>query len=107
LNFKGPLNFNVLINLLDRHIKNAHTEKKPKKEKQPKSKSKSEEGEGIFKEKLTGINCPYCNKFLTSRHSLNDHIRVKHSFIDFEDMYLCDVSKTFNMLLTLSNKIQF
>lgn len=105
MNFKGPLNFYKLINLLDRHIKNTHTEKKSKKVKQ--SKSKSEEGEGIFKEKLAGINCPYCNKFLTSRHSLNDHIRVKHSFIDFKDMYLCDVSKTIKLLLTLSYKIQF
>ncbi|CAG9805431.1 unnamed protein product [Chironomus riparius] len=74
---------------LNRHIKNAHTKKNSKKEKQ--AKAKNEEDEGIFNEKLTGINCQYCNKFLTSRHSLNDHIRVRHSFIDFKDMYLCDI----------------
>lgn len=47
----------------------------------------------MFKEKLIGLNCPYCLKFLTSKHSLNDHIRVKHEFVRFDERFLCDVSE--------------
>ena len=63
------------------------------KRKETKQRTKSEKHEEeIFKEKLIGLNCPYCNKFLTSKHSLHDHIRVKHEYINYSERFLCDVS---------------
>lgn len=75
---------------LNRHIKSYHLKQAKKKEKRSKAKSRME-GDEIFKEKLIGLNCPYCNKFLTSKHSLNDHIRVRHEFINFSERFLCDI----------------
>lgn len=76
---------------LNRHIKSFHLKHvKGKKEKSSKPKHQTE-GDEIFKEKLVGLNCPYCNKFLTSKHSLNDHIRVRHEFINYSERFLCDI----------------
>lgn len=75
---------------LNRHIKSYHLRQVKKKEKRSKPKLRID-GEEIFKEKLVGLNCPYCNKFLTSKHSLNDHIRVRHEFINFSERFLCDI----------------
>lgn len=74
---------------LNRHIKSFHMNIK-KEEKRSKGKPRID-GEDIFKEKLAGLNCPYCNKFLTSKHSLNDHIRVRHEYINFSERFLCDI----------------
>lgn len=77
---------------LNRHIKSFHL-RQVNKEKRPKNGVRSDriDGDEIFKEKLVGLNCPYCNKFLTSKHSLNDHIRVRHEFINFSERFLCDI----------------
>lgn len=58
------------------------------KEKKEKITVKTEE---VLDVKLTGLKCPYCPKYLTSKHSLNDHIKVKHEFINISDRFLCDV----------------
>ena len=75
---------------LNRHIKSYHLRQVKKKEKRSKPKLRID-GDEIFKEKLVGLNCPYCNKFLTSKHSLNDHIRVRHEFINYSERFLCDI----------------
>lgn len=75
---------------LNRHIKSYHLRQLNKKEKRTKPKLRFD-GDEIFKEKLVGLNCPYCNKFLTSKHSLNDHIRVRHEFINYSERFLCDI----------------
>lgn len=76
-----------------RHIKNYHL--KQTQSVVPLSNAKNvsrlPDGEEIFKKKLFGLNCPYCNKFLTSKHSLSDHIRVRHEFINFSERFLCDI----------------
>lgn len=83
---------------LNRHIKSYHIKDGKKKEKCSKVKSKFE-GDEIFKEKLVGLNCPYCNKFLTSKHSLNDHIRVRHEYINYSERFLCDICGKGSFLL--------
>lgn len=86
---------------LNRHIKSYHLRQVKKKEKRSKPKPKID-GEEIFKEKLVGLNCPYCNKFLTSKHSLNDHIRVRHEFINYSERFLCDICGKGKNFITLS-----
>jgi uncharacterized C2H2 Zn-finger protein len=78
---------------LNRHIKSYHLRQVKKKEKRSKNGPHTSriDGDEIFKEKLVGLNCPYCNKFLTSKHSLNDHIRVRHEFINYSERFLCDI----------------
>lgn len=75
---------------LDRHVKNTHKNAATTDQKEKQLTQKTEDE--IFKEKLTGGTCPYCKKYLTSRHSLNDHIRVKHELIDYSKRFFCDVS---------------
>lgn len=76
---------------LNRHIKTNHLGQVRKKSNNKAKQKPKQEVDAIFKEKLPGLNCPYCNKFLTSKHSLNDHIRVKHEFIDYSERYCCDI----------------
>lgn len=78
---------------LNRHIKSYHLRQVKKKQKRSKNGPRPSriDGDEIFKEKLVGLNCPYCNKFLTSKHSLNDHIRVRHEFINYSERFLCDI----------------
>lgn len=75
---------------LNRHIKSYHLRQMKKKEKRSKPKMRID-GDEIFQQKLVGLNCPYCNKFLTSKHSLSDHIRVRHEFINYSERFLCDI----------------
>lgn len=77
---------------LDRHIKAYHTKQLQKKIKERNEKIMLE-SEELLDVKLTGLKCPYCSKYLTSKHSLNDHIKVKHEYINVSDRFLCDVSK--------------
>lgn len=78
---------------LNRHIKSYHMKQVKKKEKRSKNgfRTSKIDGDEIFKEKLIGLNCPYCNKFLTSKHSLNDHIRVRHELVSYSDRFFCDI----------------
>lgn len=75
---------------LNRHIKSYHTKQVQKRVTTKKEKIASDAKE-VFDTKLTGLKCPYCSKYLTSKHSLNDHIKVKHEFINVSDRFLCDV----------------
>jgi hypothetical protein len=77
-------NYQKFKRIVDRHIKSFHL-------KQVKKKSKKEKAQIDDNKTFRGLNCPYCKKFLTSKHSLNDHIRVKHEFINFNDRFFCDV----------------
>lgn len=56
------------------------------------------ESEELFDVTQTGLKCPYCSKYLTSKHSLNDHIKVKHEYINVCDRFLCDVNHYFEFL---------
>lgn len=76
-------------------MKRAHmTEVKEEKLKESKGNTKIEDigNEDAFKENNVGLSCKYCKKILTSRHSLNDHIKVKHQFMNHSEKFLCDVS---------------
>ncbi|KAG5680174.1 hypothetical protein PVAND_009699 [Polypedilum vanderplanki] len=72
---------------LQKHLKRSHLQLKKKLGLIDDNKDDEDE---VFKSKITGINCPFCNKYLTSRHSLKDHIRVKHEFTNANERYLCD-----------------
>lgn len=75
--------------MIDRHLKKNHANE----EKSKLHKKNSKERKVKSEQATSLLSCPYCLKCLTSKHSLNDHIRVKHEFTSFSERFLCDVSE--------------